>query len=407
MTGAISISRNRYLPGYNQPFYLNGTPLDPPVPTSPLNREHFDEYRPATTYVKPDSSGWRTPTRFWHYGSHSTPAPGGAFAMEVVNNPYAYTLHGDGAGWNNSVYGLQSLPDYLEDRAVTKALLGLKDEKINLSQNFGERQQLIDLTIDAANKCVGLISDFLKKKRALSRGKLMSLTLKDLKKLPKGRNTKGLINDFLAVQYGVRPLMQDVHGAADALNKRERDGNSYRATVHGRVGENFDTSWWKSSDYSGLFGYRCQVTESHRVHVRLDYALDNPLLASLSQLGITNPADLAWELLPFSFVVDWFLPVGNYLNAFDAALGWTFVGGSLSCISRNTVRSNIPTWEDPSNHFPFKLLVDYSPYQESNYHFERYVYASSPLPRVPRFKNPFSGQHVANAIALIFAGVRY
>ena len=31
-------------------------------------------------------------------------------------------------------------------------------------------------------------------------------------------------------------------------------------------------------------------------------------------LSLDNPAVLAWEALPYSFVVDWFIPIGDYLN---------------------------------------------------------------------------------------------
>lgn len=33
-----------------------------------------------------------------------------------------------------------------------------------------------------------------------------------------------------------------------------------------------------------------------------------------SKLGITNPAEIAWDLVPFSFVLDWFVPIGNSIR---------------------------------------------------------------------------------------------
>lgn len=35
----------------------------------------------------------------------------------------------------------------------------------------------------------------------------------------------------------------------------------------------------------------------------------------MAQLGLLNPEIVAWELLPFSFVADWFIPIGSYLEA--------------------------------------------------------------------------------------------
>jgi hypothetical protein len=35
--------------------------------------------------------------------------------------------------------------------------------------------------------------------------------------------------------------------------------------------------------------------------------------------GLTDPASVAWELIPFSFVADWFVPIGDTLRAIHAA----------------------------------------------------------------------------------------
>jgi hypothetical protein len=32
------------------------------------------------------------------------------------------------------------------------------------------------------------------------------------------------------------------------------------------------------------------------------------------QLGLLDPATVLWEIIPYSFVVDWFLPIGSYLD---------------------------------------------------------------------------------------------
>jgi hypothetical protein len=35
-------------------------------------------------------------------------------------------------------------------------------------------------------------------------------------------------------------------------------------------------------------------------------------------LGLTDPLSVAWELIPYSFVVDWFVPIGTYLDNLNA-----------------------------------------------------------------------------------------
>ncbi len=69
------------------------------------------------------------------------------------------------------------------------------------------------------------------------------------------------------------------------------------------------------SNYHG----NVSATISSRVRV------DNPNLFLASRLGLTNPAAVAWELVPYSFVVDWFVNVGDYLNQFSEFHGVTLI----------------------------------------------------------------------------------
>lgn len=66
-------------------------------------------------------------------------------------------------------------------------------------------------------------------------------------------------------------------------------------------------------------------TKTVRLQAQLDTLNPNVLLAS--NLGLTNPAMVAWDLVPFSFVVDWFLPVGKFLNSFDSHYGFSLKHG--------------------------------------------------------------------------------
>jgi hypothetical protein len=36
------------------------------------------------------------------------------------------------------------------------------------------------------------------------------------------------------------------------------------------------------------------------------------------QLGMLDPASVVWEIVPYSFVVDWFVPFGTYLSNLNA-----------------------------------------------------------------------------------------
>jgi hypothetical protein len=288
-----------------------------------------------------------------------------------------------------------AIPDYLERSAVNKALLALKNETVNLATNFAERRQLDDLVVDTVKRVANTVSSF-RKTRPKDWAKVVGRSVGQA--LRGGKDT--IPQAWLETQYAWNPLLQDVKSAQDHLAKREGDNKSYTASVHASAKDT--QSFVYRKQFSGsregyCVGYVVPVTQSDQVYVRLDYFMENPLLSSLKQLGLTNPAELVWEELPYSFVIDWFLPVGNYLSAFDADLGWSFRGGSISYSSKAKGFAATPTSEDPGVSF-----LAYEPFSWVNNLFNRAVYGESPGPQFPPLKNPLkSTLHVSEALSLL------
>ena len=133
----------------------------------------------------------------------------------------------------------------------------------------------------------------------------------------------------------------------------------------------------------------------HVVKTYLHYGLQSNPLAELSSVGLINPVELAWELLPYSFVVDWFLPIGPWISALTADVGFTFVTGGQS---RKTtmVPNGSPTVLSQASDILSLSIPSFSGKSER---FDRHCYAQSPVPGL-YVKNPLSTLHVLNAIAL-------
>ncbi len=297
----------------------------------------------------------------------------------------------------------------LEQRAVVKALMKLKDQKVNLAVAFGERVETAELLLGTV-QTLHRFASALKKGDIKKAAKALRIPTGSLEKGIHRKGKKGLVGQsfheqFLSVQYGWKPLMQDVYGAAAALHNRDQSQQKrYSACAKGLI--RLDGDFTSTAYYNYGYGASYQRSRKEIAFVRLDYFLENPLLQSLSSLGILNPVEVAWELVPFSFVADWFLPIGNYLSCMDAAVGWQFRAGSLTRAIHETWRANLFPRAQPgfaniskANGVAFVRSVK----------MDRTVYGSSPLPRIPSLKNPFpkgNSSHIANAIALLAANLR-
>lgn len=133
---------------------------------------------------------------------------------------------------------------------------------------------------------------------------------------------------WLQYQYGWKPLLNDAKNAAEALAEAvSRNGDDSTTSVRKRISDNLlvvthGAVIGSSPFTTGTVITRCQ--RSRRAIWRF-----KPRAADLPGLfGMVNPAEVVWEVIPFSFVADWFLPIGNYLSTLDLPLRFTHVGGS-------------------------------------------------------------------------------
>jgi hypothetical protein len=116
---------------------------------------------------------------------------------------------------------------------------------------------------------------------------------------------KQFSNNFLEFHFGWEPAIKDIGNSIDILNS---DFGS--KAVKGR-GSNRDVLTFQSGSGSSFFR-QVIIFDSH-VTIGARVRISNPNLALASQMGFINPLSVAWELVPFSFVVDWFVNVGNVL----------------------------------------------------------------------------------------------
>jgi hypothetical protein len=285
---------------------------------------------------------------------------------------------------DSNVRAHNGISQSLIDRAVTKALLKLKDQKFNAAQALAEAQLTADLVGSTALR-LG------KAYRDLRKGNLGAAA----RDLGLGRGAQ-LPQSWLESQYAWKPLLSDVYGAMDKLTASNRF-NDWVVTVKGVVREEFADSGIlnSGSDWPCLR----QQKGFDGCFVRLDYIPTNDVLAHISSLGLTNPLALVWEKTPYSFVVDWFLPIGDWFSVLDATLGYTYLSGSRT--ERQDTSATFTGLPRSASGTKPGSAFNTTRADAWRKTIRRRSYPSSPLPNLPRLKNPLSLGHMTNGLSLL------
>lgn len=165
------------------------------------------------------------------------------------------------------------------------------------------------------DKSLSLLSGIL---RSLS-GALTSRTLMG--------KAKELGKAYLMFRYGVQPLMKDAVGVIEGLEKKV---GKIRKTTRSNGHIQQDSSDAKT--YSGAGWYTSTILAHYEdsILVRV-MSLDELNASSAFNVGFSLKSliTLPWELIPYSFVVDWFANIGDFLGSFAPNLNGRQLG---SCI---------------------------------------------------------------------------
>lgn len=107
---------------------------------------------------------------------------------------------------------------------------------------------------------------------------------------------------YLEMRYAWEPTISDVFEASKAF---ESLSNGPRQQVF-KTGRRRTRDDWSATNYCKLF----VVTTAQRTYT---YEMYEEMSAA-RQMGLANPLTVIWERIPYSFVVDWFMPIGSYLS---------------------------------------------------------------------------------------------
>lgn len=265
-------------------------------------------------------------------------------------------------------------------RLITECLLKVKNQKLNLGENLATALQTSNMFAKKATTFYEAIS--------AARRKDWKSMINHLGLSKDFRKRGSASASYLEYIYGWKPLMQDIYGGWELLNEQLPESNLVHAVR--KLGKERDGGAIIKNghiQYAAKWRYYGRDLISLSGKIREDYA------RNVARAGLINPLSVAWEVVPYSFLIDWGMPIGNVLEALDATTGLDFVGGYISLRQFGTI-SYRTQWESALHRTIQPGLA-----VQRSFSNVREKLTSFPFPET-YVKSPFSTAHLLNALAL-------
>lgn len=299
---------------------------------------------------------------------------------KLDKSTYISTAHGP-FGYN-PLGSVSELQENSRAEADVKALNKLAEVHAGFGEALATARQTGDMFADAAYRGARMLL-------ALKRGIWKQIpAAMGYNKRNIGAATKQAANDWLQFQYGWKPLAQTIRDAEVlALQHLQKDH-----ILYGNAVSKYESDW--------SFPYRDEnwdVKVSGSMSTVLQAKISNTTFHQLREGGLLNPASIAWELVPWSFALDWFVPVGATLEAMTAGVGLDFVRGWRSEQNSYELNARNNTGDRGNGNF----VTHEGHYQEKGFDFGRAAFNGFPPARFFADTTPFSTARVLNATALV------
>lgn len=359
-------------------------------------------YRQYT--VTPYSAGYCNRRVFGYASNISTPHGGGGYFVETrpvgfysglldsgVNQGSPLdAIAPQGGGFDAvSIYN-RAVVASAKNRCLAEAKNKLSEQKMDLSESLVDIPSTVKMV---AEKSMQILYAW----RSIRNGNY-ALAARHLGISRRNLNFDSAAKAWLELQYGWKPLANDVFAGIAQVNQALKEPGSTVQAVR-RVS---DTLWilpppkpsaWGEFRYTG--SARCSV------EVKFKARISDANLAYLSGLQALNPLYTAWVATPFSFVVDWFLPVGDWLSSITATLGLTFVSGyrTTRIWGEEGIVASKHSLEQPLV-YKLERQIGEASYSAQQAYIDRERFDTWPISQL-YFRFPFSSsERIASAIAL-------
>jgi len=374
------------------------------------------------------SNGWRPPLPYVFDKSWDGMSPT-VYAPRIQHYPQGRAVQ----GWPNWKYQARSawvhrnasgrvkltapqrILDSQKHLVENDAMSDIKNESFNAAQAMVEARQNIALAATYIRRIAGLVRSVRRRDPSVLTNSYQVLRKRSL--IQKRRNmsekewkryrssARKSADLWLETMYGLRPMVYDAQGAIEQSQRSLRENQLVVARRSRHAQETQQgiaavTLYGVNSTYSGrLAAVELSHTSTRTDKCSLWFKVSDPNLVLAKEMGFTNLAAVAWDSVPlWSLLVDWVLPIGDYLRLLGYDKGLSFLGGSyteFNVTTTSVVRAyGIDALPD--------LILGSDGIAAESVYFRRspYIYGS-PQPHKPRIRNPFRTERAISSVALL------
>ena len=304
-------------------LYKQNKPYNLPLPYLLKTRTTEDGY--ATTTVETDAWGGHWLGTWWKHHATLDTNLGRARGFPVWEH----------ANWSDLVRQRDTALNRVRSRFMSEAnqRVALAVDALQLGQTYKLMLQNLQTLKEFALA--------LKSKNPRKVGRALGLLKRHPRRSPFGSYSiapsdwRSLSADlgslWLMYSYGWKPFVEDIYNASQILSAPIEP-----LWINYSTHEEINLHETQTVTDGSVIVYSNDVRGKVFARVGGVVTVKNHNLHTAKNAGITNPASWLWELIPFSFVVDWFFSFGEWINSLDDEVGLSITDGYYTVGMRGT-----------------------------------------------------------------------
>lgn len=253
-------------------------------------------------------------------------------SSDSSSNKLAYFVQANSSEFSSSPHTLKEKIDML------LSSLNLTDKYPIEDVDYG------DLAMEASSKVLAIKTNMIAFLNDFRHPADMIPKLNNLKSL------RGLSNDYLTVKYGILPTISDLEKIKQAFSRMGPyiDKNGFSTYSAGSIRDFEDEC------------FHFQLVQHIKLAIGDEDSLFEDLISRLDKIGLWPTLNNVWDLIPYTFIVDWFVDVGNLLQRMDASSRIGRYNIQYATMSRKAIVNGFVTAE--SAKYPFVGRVTWVQY---------------------------------------------